>query len=91
VNAARFGGSFVMEPTVTERMPDPSTAHLNRGLALERVGRYSEAADAYREAARLEPGDLDPHLRLGLVLRMMGRDEEANEAFRAALDTRGIE
>lgn len=58
----------------------------NRGLILERQGRNDEAAAAYAEAARLDPGDVDAQVRLGLVLRDLGRDEEANRAFLTALD-----
>lgn len=72
-------------------MAEPSSDHRNRGLALERAGRYAEAANAYREAARLDPGDIDAQVRLGLMLRGLGHDDEANEAFRAALDLRNID
>lgn len=78
-----------MERTVTEGTLEEGP--LQRGLGLERKGRYSEAAEAYREAARLTPGDVNARMRLGLVLRVLGRDEEANEAFRVALDLRGVE
>jgi Flp pilus assembly protein TadD len=77
-----------MEPMQSDRIPEPSAAQLSRGLAAERAGRYAEAVEAYREAARLDPGDIDAQVRLGLVLRVLGRDEEANEAFRLALDMR---
>ncbi len=73
-----------MEPV--EAMVDPSPGHLSRGLAFERAGRYSEAADAYRESAQKDPSEPDVHLHLGLMLRELGRDEEANEAFRTALE-----
>jgi Flp pilus assembly protein TadD len=66
-------------------MAEPSPRHLTRGLALERDGRYAEAAAAYREAAELDPSDVGAQLRLGLVLRVLGRDEEANETFRTVL------
>jgi Flp pilus assembly protein TadD len=78
-----------MEPN--DPMGASSNASLSRGLALERVGRYAEAAEAFREAARLDPDDIDAQMRLGLVLREMGRDDEANEAFRMALDIRGVD
>lgn len=32
-------------------------AHFNRAIALERAGRYDDAYEAYREAARLAPGN----------------------------------
>ena len=63
-----------------------SVLFYNRGLVLERQGRNDEAAAAYAEAVRLDPGDVDAHVRLGLVLRDLGRDEEANRAFLNALD-----
>ena len=64
----------------------PSVLFYNRGLAFERQGRSEEAAAAYAEAVRLDPGDVEAQVRLGLVLRDLGRDEEANRAFLAALD-----
>ena len=77
-----------MEPMEFDRLPHASAEHLSRGLSAERAGRYGEAAEAYQEAARLDPGDIDAQVRLGMVLRVLGRDEEANEAFRLALDIR---
>ena len=62
--------------------------HHNRGLSLERAGRYREAAEAYAEAVRLDPDDADAQVKLGLVLRELGRDEEANRAFLSALKLR---
>ena len=58
---------------------------MSRGYGLERQGKYPEAADAYREAAALDPDDLGARLRLGLVLRLLGHDEEANAVFHEAL------
>lgn len=79
---------FDMGPMEFDRLPQPSAVHLSRGLSAERAGRYGDAADAYREATRIDPGDLDALVRLGMVLRVLGRDEEANEAFRLALSIR---
>jgi Flp pilus assembly protein TadD len=62
--------------------------HHNRGLSLERAGRYREAAEAYAEAVRLDPDDADAQIKLGLVLRELGRDEEANLAFLSAIRLR---
>ena len=77
-----------MEPMESDRLPQASAEHLSRGRSAERAGRYAEAVEAYREAARLDPGDIDVQVRLGMVLRVLGRDEEANEAFRLALHIR---
>lgn len=65
-----------------------AASHLRRALALERTGHHLEAAEAYGEAVRLDPGDPEIQTRLGLVLRELGRDEEANRAFLSALQLR---
>jgi tetratricopeptide (TPR) repeat protein len=59
---------------------------LKRGLDLEREGRYTEAATAYREAVAEDPSLLEARVRLGVVLRELGLDEEANGVFLGALD-----
>jgi Flp pilus assembly protein TadD len=60
--------------------------HYNQGLSLERSGRYEQAVEAYSEAIRNHPFDVDALVHLGLLLRELGRDDEANRAFLTALD-----
>jgi Flp pilus assembly protein TadD len=84
-----LSGREAREPLVgdsREAAFESSVTFYNRGLILERQGRNDEAAAAYAEAVRLDPGDVDAQVRLGLVLRDLGRDEEANRAFLTALD-----
>lgn len=57
---------------------------LARAFGLEKEHRLAEAVEAYREAVRREPEDLDIRMRLALVLRAVGRDGEANAAFEEA-------
>ena len=57
---------------------------LARAFALEKEHRLTEAVEAYREAVRREPQDLEIRMRLALVLRAAGRDGEANAAFEEA-------
>jgi Flp pilus assembly protein TadD len=66
-------------------MPEPSADPLRLGRQLEREGRLDEAADAYRESVRQQPGDITARIRLGLLLRQAGRDDEANAVFGEAL------
>jgi Flp pilus assembly protein TadD len=49
------------------------------------LGRHEEAEAAYREAARLDPADVDIHVGLGTALSSLGRMEEAGAAYREAL------
>lgn len=57
---------------------------LRRAFDLEQEHRLTEAIEAYREAVRREPEDLEIRMRLALVLRATGRDGEANAAFEEA-------
>ncbi|MCH8891357.1 MAG: tetratricopeptide repeat protein [Myxococcales bacterium] len=42
-------------------------AHYNRGLALENLGRFEEAKEAYRQSIALAPEFELAKLRLGLL------------------------
>ena len=48
------------------------------------LGKTDMAADAFREAARREPGNASLHLRLGDALRTLKRWNEASAAYTAA-------
>lgn len=58
---------------------------LARGDQLVREGRREEAAAAYREAIRSEPGNVDAWHNLGCVLGELGRLDEAATAFEETL------
>jgi tetratricopeptide (TPR) repeat protein len=55
---------------------DNYVAHNNLGGALEKRGRYAEAAEHYRESLRLR-GDAMAHYNLGGALAKMGRLDDA--------------
>src|SRR5262249_25280387 len=54
----------------------------NLGLALVEKGAAEEAIAAYREAARREPGYVEPRVGLGTLLMKADRPEEAVTPFR---------
>lgn len=60
-------------------------AALRKGHLALLGGALAEAADAYREAARLVPDRALPHAGLGTALYRMGRVAEGDDAFEAAL------
>jgi cellulose synthase operon protein C len=68
---------------------DASAPHLARGNVLVNNGKREEAAQEYREAARLAPKSALARERLGDTLYDLGRLDEALAAYReaAALDT----
>lgn len=57
----------------------------NRGLDLDRQGRFAEAEEAYRQAIALYPHDGAFFNNLGAVLHAQSRHAEAQEAWRQAM------
>jgi Flp pilus assembly protein TadD len=55
------------------------------GNALNWFGRYGEAVVFYRQALRLDPGDVPSLLGLGSAVEELGRPDEAIELYRRAL------
>ncbi|GII54845.1 hypothetical protein Pth03_32340 [Planotetraspora thailandica] len=74
-----------------DRAPDGEWGHRLASLALERLGRDTEAVDAAREAVRLAPGSWAARLRLGGALRRVSGGwreawAQARDAVRFAPD-----
>jgi tetratricopeptide (TPR) repeat protein len=84
IDENRPGEALILLEHALRLRPTPE-AHGNRGLALEALARYAEAADAQREALRLNPGYADAHSNLGNALRAQGRLEEALACYDLAL------
>jgi tetratricopeptide (TPR) repeat protein len=55
--------------------PDDPGAHASLGVALAQLGRAGLAAEAIREALRIDPGFLDTHPAVRRVLEAAGRGE----------------
>jgi len=64
---------------------DPQTFY-NLGLVSQSVGRYEDAAEAYRRAAALDPDFASAHYNLGTVLTQLGSLDEAIAAFDLAIE-----
>jgi tetratricopeptide (TPR) repeat protein len=58
------------------------------GSALMNDGRVEEAHAEFREALRLDPGQLMAHLRIGEILERQGRIDEAADRYRLLLRLR---
>lgn len=57
---------------------------------LQKVSRHEEAVQAFREAARLEPGHADVHYNHAISLGIVGRLEEAAAAYQTAADLKPV-
>jgi len=66
------------------RAAPTTTAHLNLGLLLEKLGRHEEAAAHYRAAMKLDPQHALAHLNLGIALQNLGETEKAFAEFHEA-------
>ena len=60
-------------------------AHCILGLALQAMGKSSEAASHYEQALRIAPDQADVHLNLGNVLDQAGKVSEAIAHYEQAL------
>ena len=61
-----------------------SSDYVALGLKLARLGKWEDAAAAYREALRIDPGNPEALNNLGFVYYEMGLDGEAERAFAQA-------
>jgi len=57
----------------------------NRGTALQMLGRWAEAEEAFRQVMGMAPETLQPYVNLGHLLEERGRPREAAEVYRAAV------
>jgi tetratricopeptide (TPR) repeat protein len=73
-----------MEAVVRDH-PRDARAQFYLGQALQRGGRIREAALAYQEAARLDPGDPDPPVGLAALFFQIGADTEGRDLLFAVL------
>ena len=69
-----------------ELLPSESRPRYLLGLAMERSGDLSGAAEAFAGATRLDPKDVDSLTRWGQVLLRLGKPADAEGKFRAALE-----
>ena len=64
-----------------------AVASFNLGIALNSLGRYEEARQAYEEAARISPDYTNPHINLGVMyLERYGDRAKALYHFRRVLE-----
>ena len=68
-----------------ELAPQDAEAHVNLGIMLLRLGRFSEAAASCNQAIIVSPQHSRAHYNLGITLKEMGRSDEAVTSFEKAI------
>ena len=54
----------------------------NKGIDYYQVGQYSQAAECFKNATKLDPNYIDAYYNLGSLLEYLQQDEEALSAFK---------
>ncbi len=69
----------------TAAAPEVPRHHFGLGQALQALGRWQDAAAAYRRVLRAEPGSADAHFALGVALQSQGDYAAAIDAYEHAV------
>lgn len=69
-----------------ELLPSQSRPRFLLGVALERTGDLSGAAEAFESASTLDPSDTEPSLHLANVFLQLKKPVDAEKKFRLVLD-----
>src|SRR5437762_5585608 len=83
--AGQFDQAIALNQRALEQEPRNIVAHMNLGAALQRIAKLEEAAECYRTALSIRPGEFKVLTNLGTVRRAQGRFDEALDACRQAL------
>jgi len=86
-NRRRLADAAALAETLTRQFPQHPFAWKALGATMHELGRRAEAAQAWRNAARLA-GDAESFNNLGLVLQEAGELQQAEASFQAALQRR---
>ena len=81
----RLAGATRACEQLCREQPADAEAHYLLGTLYGQVGKFSEAATAFRRSLALQPGASVAHDGLGMALVMLGQHTEAEQAFREAL------
>jgi thioredoxin-like negative regulator of GroEL len=88
IRRRRPAGARTRLRRVIAREPGHFAAQHNLGAACQELGRWREAAGAYRCALDVRPDAAETHFRLAVALAVLGRTDEAIACYRALADHR---
>ena len=80
-----FGRRSIPKELAIRIEPNDATAHYNFGIIYDKLGRYDEAVEAFKEAIRIKPDLAGAHCGLGVAHGALGHYTEAVEALKEAI------
>ena len=94
--AERLLVAYAKAPTVSPSLDDPlfkrihdlnrsAQVHLQRGAALDKLGKLEEAIGEHQEALAIDPDNLQAHINLISLYARSGDDVQAKQHFEAAI------
>ena len=72
--------------TQTEENPNDAEAWMNRGIALDELGKKNEALECYDKAININPDYANAWNNKGIVLLALGKKEKALECYKRAIE-----
>ena len=83
----RFKEALTLFDSAREKVPGLPFVHVNRGDALQHLGRLDDAVRAYRQAIAANPLDLTAHTELNNLLYRQSDDRAFLKSYDQALET----
>ena len=80
-----WDNSFTLFSHAIEVTQNNYIVHNNLGVAYDKLGRYQEAIESYKQAIRIEPDYADAHNNLGITYGKLGRWQDAIESYKQAI------
>lgn len=86
---SQSSGATNSTPVPSDPAADRSEARvlLEKGKQLYIGDQDSQAAEAFEQAVKLDPGLAEAHFRLGLAYDALGKEQEAEDEYKKAVDT----
>lgn len=85
LNNGQLAQAEVLAKSLIQTYPNTFILHNVLGIALDGLGKSTEAIASYRNALRLEPNMPDLHFNLGIALSNTGQLDSAKACYRKAI------
>ena len=80
-----WNNSFTLFSHAIEVTQNNYIAYNNLGVAYDKLGRYQDAIEDYKQAIRIKPDYAEAHFNLGVAYGKLGRYQDAIESYKQAI------